>query len=115
MYRVATQNRVADSLIVAPIVELEERSWRELQREVVEGAARAGARRVIFDLSGVSLLDSEDVKALEALDLALRLVGSRFICVGMAAHVVATIVMQHGEPIRLEAATDIAAALDEAA
>lgn len=113
MVRIATQNRVGDSLVVAPIVELEAHLWRELQREVVEGAAQAAVRRVIFDLSGVALLDVDDVRALEDFDVMLRLVGSSLICVGLAAHVVATIVAVHDGCVRFATASDIAAALDD--
>ena len=73
-------------------VDLDEDVLQGFRKELLELLQRSGARGIILDLSGVSIIDGEDFRALrDTMDMA-RLMGAVTVMSGLQAGVVSALI-----------------------
>lgn len=84
---------VASGILVVPLVGLFDRFRAELLNErLLDEVARARARVVILDISGVPLFDTDAAQLIIRLARSVRLLGAKIILVGMSPNNARTIV-----------------------
>jgi anti-anti-sigma regulatory factor len=77
---------VHDGVIVLPIVGyVDDHRADQIRQALLEGIARHRARIALIELTGLSTLDAETVRHLEAMTQAGRLLGAEVILVGISA------------------------------
>jgi rsbT antagonist protein RsbS len=85
--------QLSQECVVASIqVDLDEDVLQGFRKELLELLQRSGARGIILDLSGVSIIDGEDFRALrDTMDMA-RLMGAVTVMSGLQAGVVSALI-----------------------
>jgi len=85
--------QLSQECVVASIqVDLDEDVLQGFRQELLELLQRSGARGIILDLSGVSIIDAEDFRALrDTMDMA-RLMGAVTVMSGLQAGVVSALI-----------------------
>jgi rsbT antagonist protein RsbS len=84
--------RFGDVLLVSVQVDLHDRLAMTLQDDLTNALAKAGARGVVLDISGLDLVDSFIGRVISNIASATRLMGAQTVLVGMRPAVAITLV-----------------------
>jgi rsbT antagonist protein RsbS len=91
--------KLKDNIIVPIQVELHDRSAQKLQMDILEKIEATGARGLLIDISGVSIVDSFMGRLLGETAKMAGLLGAETVLVGMKKEVVITLI-QLGMPLK---------------
>ena len=83
-----TVTRVGDALIVALPRELDEDVLGALRSRTLDQVRRAGVRAVVFEASGLDVVDAEEFRGLASIGRAAAWLGVRPMLVGLSAGIV---------------------------
>jgi rsbT co-antagonist protein RsbR len=84
---------VSDGTLVVPLVgDLDTQRLADLQAQTLAAVERSGARRIVLDITGVPIVDTQVAKGLVQAVLALRLLGAEASLVGIRPEVAQTLV-----------------------
>ena len=106
----ATSTLVSGCLVVTLPQEIAE-TLHALQDYVLERLGATGARRVVFDLSAVQIIDQTEFSGLRALAQMTALLGARTVLVGLRPGIVAWMLVGDIETDGLVFKRDLAQAL----
>jgi methyl-accepting chemotaxis protein len=85
-----------DDVVAMPLIgELEPRRLQRIRETLVEGLHEVGAKAVLLDLTGVSVLSPDSAEGLIAAARAARLLGVQVVLTGMRAQVAAELADLH--------------------
>lgn len=87
-----TTTRIGSALVVTLPRELDEAVFTALRTTVLEGARRPGTRALVFETSGLDLIDAEEFAGLSAVARSAAWLGVRPMLVGLSAGLVAYLV-----------------------
>jgi rsbT co-antagonist protein RsbR len=102
-----------DTLVLPLIGALDTARLRDVQERALDAVQAAGARRLILDVTGTPVVDSQVAQGLVALVQGARLLGAEVLLVGMRPEVAQTIVSLGLEIAGIQTFRDLHAALDQ--
>jgi rsbT antagonist protein RsbS len=103
--------QVSRGIVVASIqVDLDDSVLAQFQQDLLERIHATGARAAILDVSGLEILDPDELAALRHLIGMTRLLGARSLLVGLRPGVVSALMQVGADIDGLEAAIDLDAA-----
>lgn len=91
--------KLKDNIIVPIQVELHDRSAQKLQMDILEKIEATGAKGLLIDISGVTIVDSFMGRLLGETAKMAGLLGAETVLVGMKKEVVITLI-QLGMPLK---------------
>lgn len=91
--------KLKDNIIVPVQVELHDQSAQKLQTDILEKIEATGARGLLIDISGVTIVDSFMGRLLGETAKMAGLLGAETVLVGMKKEVVITLI-QLGMPLK---------------
>jgi rsbT antagonist protein RsbS len=104
--RIAIQ--VSRDIVIASIqVELEDAVLDQFRKDLLERVQKTGARGVIFDVSGLDILDAHEFSALRDLITMTRLLGAETVLSGLQPGIVSALVTIGADIDGLEATIDL--------
>jgi rsbT co-antagonist protein RsbR len=102
-----------DTLVLPLIGALDSARLRDVQERALDAVQAAGARRLILDVTGTPVVDSQVAQGLVALVQGAKLLGAEVLLVGMRPEVAQTIVSLGLEIAGVRTFRDLHAALDQ--
>ncbi len=84
--------KIADNLVASIQVELDDRSIVQFQTDLLDKVVETGATGVVVDITAVDLVDSFMARALNDTAVAVHLLGTEMVIVGMQPPVAITLV-----------------------
>ena len=99
--------RAMGCLVASIQVDLNEAVIQQLADSLLEALHRQGARGVILDLSGVSIMDAEEFAALRKIERMAGLMGARTIYAGLKPGVVSALVDLDADVARMVASRSL--------
>jgi rsbT co-antagonist protein RsbR len=102
-----------DTLVLPLIGALDSARLRDVQERALDAVQAAGARRLILDVTGTPVVDSQVAQGLVALVQGAKLLGAEVLLVGMRPEVAQTIVSLGLEIAGIQTFRDLHAALDQ--
>lgn len=84
--------KIENTLITSIQVALDDKSVIQFQKELLQKVTDTGATSVIIDITAVNLVDSFMARSLNDIAVAVRLLGSQMVIVGMHPHIAITLI-----------------------
>jgi anti-anti-sigma regulatory factor len=104
-----------DSLVMPLIGALDSRRLQEIQTRALAALERSGARRLLLDITGVPVVDSQVAQGLLSVVQAGRLLGAQVLLIGIRPEVAQTIVQLGIDLTNVMTSVDLETALNEGA
>jgi rsbT antagonist protein RsbS len=105
--------QVSRGVVVASIqVDLADDVLARFQQDLLERVHETGSRAVILDVSGLETLDSYEFGALRRIIVAVRIMGSESVLVGLRPGVVSALIEMGADVEGLQTAIDLDAAFE---